>query len=420
MTRALFVLTATVATAALAIAAAREARTPPPSILLVTIDTVRADRLTPYGLADASMPNLERLAREGVVFDQAGTVAPLTLPAHASLMTGLLPPVHGVRDNADAPLAARHTTLAERYAAKGYRTGAFVGSVVLDPERGLAQGFEVYESVDPHAVPRQQRRGDAVVSSALRWLDGAAAQRFFLWTHLYDAHAPYDAPPPYRDAHLDPYVAELLFVDAQIGRLLAALDRLGLAANTYVIVVGDHGEGLGDHGENTHGFGLFESVLHVPLIVRGPGLRPGRVAEVVRLVDIAPTVLSLTGIPSEKVDGAPFVRALRGVRIADAEVYAETMYPARLGRPGVRSLRADRYKLIDDGTVALFDLWRDPFELQNIASDRTAVVSAMRARLEAISPPSTEFTSGPLDLPPGLREQLAALGYVGRSPTSDR
>jgi arylsulfatase A-like enzyme len=202
------------------------------------------------------MPHLERLAREGVVFDQATTVAPLTLPAHTSLFTGLVPPNHGVRDNADVPLASAHTTLAEALRAKGFRTGAFVGSIVLDPARGLKQGFEEYRApIGDGVTPEtRQRRAEAVMNDAIGWLDTITGSRFFLWTHLYDAHRPYDPPEPYRSTYgHNLYVGELAYADSQIGRLLQALEQRRLLDRTVVIVVGDHGESLGAHGERDHG-----------------------------------------------------------------------------------------------------------------------------------------------------------------------
>jgi arylsulfatase A-like enzyme len=293
---------------------------PPIGVVIVTLDTTRADRLTPYGLMDVSMPALERLAAEGVVFDQATTVAPLTLPAHTSLFTGLLPPHHGVADNASIPLDDRHTTLAELLRARGFRTAAFVSSVVLDEDRGLAQGFEEYRGVrvpdtaDPQAVAgpaRRQRRADSVIDEAIAWLDGVSSSPFFLWAHLYDAHRPYE--PPEQFASLpDAYIGEIAFASAQIGRLVADLERRGLLDRTIVIVTADHGESLGDHGERDHGIFVYESVMRVPLIIRSLGIAPRRVGAVVRLTDVMPTVLDLADIPRPAGDGVSLVDLLRG------------------------------------------------------------------------------------------------------------
>ncbi len=396
-------------------AASRPAASRPASnVLLVTLDTARADRLSPYGFMDVRMPHLERLAREGVLFEQAFSVAPLTLPAHTSLFTGLLPPSHGVRDNADQPLAAAHTTLAERLQARGFRTGAFVGSVVLQSDRGLSQGFDTYRDVRAQAgVSVRQRPGNLVVDEAIEWLEGAAGSPFLLWAHLYDAHAPYEPPAPFRAAHVDPYVGELLFADAQLGRLLDALDRLHLADRTIVVVAGDHGEGLGEHGEETHGLLLYDSVLRVPLIVRAPAIRPRRVADVVSLVDVAPTVLELLGIDAPRADGTSLAGSLNGRRI-DVEAYAESLYPARLGLAPVHTLRDGRFKLIDGPRPELFDLQTDPFEEHNVIGASAKIAGAMRARLDAIAGPGSRRAKTEMrtPVPPEVRERLAALGYV--------
>jgi arylsulfatase A-like enzyme len=374
---------------------------------------------------DASMPALERLAREGVVFDQATSVAPLTLPTHCSLFTGLLPPSHGVRDNADRPLSPERTTIAEILRANGYRTAAIVGSDVLHPDRGLAQGFDVYRtaaSVAGAAAHPHQRRGDDVMKEAGQWLDGAGRSPFFLWVHLYDPHRPYDPPEPFRSRYADPYIGEIAFADAQIGRLLEALDAQGLSDRTIVIVAGDHGESLGEHGERDHGVFVYESVLRVPLIVRAPGLRPARLPSVVRLTDVFPTVLDLLGLPSTPTDG----QSLRGQMIGrerphDLEAYSESLYPQRLGWSPLRAIRDGRFKLIDAPRRELYDLERDPFEEHNLYSQRKAIGDVMARRIEALSGSLTSVLASRRETaPPEVRERLGALGYVGQGPTGQR
>jgi arylsulfatase A-like enzyme len=392
----------------------------PLGLVVITLDTTRADRLSPYGFMNISMPHLERLAREGVVFDRASSVAPLTLPAHTSLFTGLLPPRHGVRDNADAPLAETQTTLAEVLAARGFRTGAFVGSVVLAPERGLRQGFEEYGGVlerDSPGVESSQRRADEVVDDAIPWVDTVAGSPFFLWTHFYDAHRPYDPPQPYRSIHAhNPYVGEIAFADAQIGRLIDALERLDLLERTVVVVTADHGESLGAHGERDHGIFVYEDVLHVPLIVREPGRRAGRVGEVVRLIDVMPTLLDLLDVPAPATDGVSLAALMQGRRRdLDLEAYAESLYPERLGWSALRALRSGRFKLIDAPRPELFDLDRDPFEERNVHDERPDVARAMTARLHVLAAdrggsPSRAAAPGPTR---ELRARLAALGYLG-------
>ena len=396
---------------------------PPTGLVVITLDTTRADRLPAYGFMDASMPHLDRLAREGVVFDQATSVAPLTLPAHCSLFTGLLPPAHGVRDNAAPALATAHTTLAEILQARRFRTGAFVGSVVLDADRGLAQGFEQYRGVTPDEPPhrreRGQRRADDVITDAIRWLDGIGEVPFFLWAHLYDAHRPYDPPEPFRSMYYDPYVGEIAFADSQIGRLLDALDQRRLLDRTIVVVAGDHGESLGDHGERDHGIFVYESVLHVPLIVRAPNVSPRRVDDLVRLVDVMPTVLDLFELPQPRTDGASLVDLMRGrTSHLDLEAYSETLYPQRFGRSPLRALRAGRFKLIDAPRPELYDLERDPFEQRSIYQERRDLASMLERRLVAIER-GASVESALRDAPApsaDVRQRLASLGYIGSPP----
>lgn len=400
------------------------------NLLIVTLDTTRADRLSVYGFMDATMPALERLAREGVVFDQATTVAPLTLPAHCSLFTGLLPPRHGVRDNADPALSPQATTLAETLQARGYRTGAFVGSVVLDAGRGLAQGFDVYHGVEPglshgQRLTARQRPAGAVVTDAVQWIDTVGDAPFFAWVHLYDPHRPYDPPEPFRSRYADGYTAELAYVDAEIGRLVAALERRGSIADTVIVVVGDHGESLGDHGERDHGIFVYESVLRVPLIVRAPRIGAARVPDVVRLVDVMPTVVDLLGMPNASTDGSSLAGLMRGgTERVEREAYAESRYPARFGWSPVRALRAGRYKVIDAPKPELYDLDRDPFEERNLYATRPELARVMIRAVEHFDRTDDDTTSG--DAPdPQLVQRLAALGYVGatvdaRSAESDR
>ncbi|HSC28373.1 MAG TPA: sulfatase [Vicinamibacterales bacterium] len=389
--------------------------------MIVSLDTTRADRLPAYGYMDVSMPHLDRLAREGVVFDQATSVAPLTLPAHASLFTGLYPPGHGVRDNADPALAEEHATLAETLRERGFRTAAFVGSVVVNPERGLAQGFDEYRGVATdkqagHGPERMQRRADAVVTDALEWLGHQPASPFFLWVHLYDPHRPYDPPEPYRSSVADPYVGEIAFADSQIGRLLDALERRRLYDRTVVVVVGDHGESLGDHGERDHGIFVYESVMRVPFIVRAPGLAPRRVGAVVRLVDVMPTVLDLVGLQAPDLDGVSLVDLMKGSRRSDLEAYSESLYPRRFGWSPLLALRDGRFKLISAPRPELYDLERDPFEERNIYGERRELAEAMTTRLADIARERSTGTGTPA-VPPDVQARLAALGYVGSVPT---
>jgi arylsulfatase A-like enzyme len=385
-------------------------------VVIITLDTTRADRLAAYGFMSGSTPAIDRLARSGVVFEQAMTTAPLTLPAHTSLFTGLLPPRHGVRDNADLPLDASHVTLAELLRARGVQTGAFVGSAVLDADRGLSEGFDEYNTGGDGSDRTLQRSAETVMNEAIRWLEGRGGSPFFLWTHLYDPHRPYEAPEPYRSAAADAYTAEISFVDAQIGRLLNTLERRGILDDTLIIVVADHGESLGEHGERDHGIFVYDSVMRVPLIIRAPRTVPGRIGGLVRITDLMPTVLDLFGVPPPSIDGVSLAGVLaRRQQLPELEAYAESLYPRHFGWSPLRSLRAGRYKFIEAPKAELYDLEQDPFEERSILHDRPSVAAVMRTRLARIAAvadaPAGRRRSDTAD--PGVAERLASLGYIG-------
>jgi choline-sulfatase len=394
---------------------------PPTAVVVVTLDTTRADRLSPYGFMDIVMPGLERLAREGVQFDQAMTASPLTLPSHCTLFTGLLPPRHDVRDNADSPLAPAVTTMAEILDARGYRTAAFVSSAVLDPDRGLSQGFDVYRAAssgEDARANRRERRGDEVMTEAIEWLGGVGRSPFFLWVHLYDPHRPYDPPEPFRSRHTDPYIGELAFIDSQIDRLLTALDGLKLRDRSVVVVAGDHGESLGDHGERDHGIFVYQSVLRVPLIVRVPDVAPRRIRSVVRLVDVLPTVLEVLNVPGQRGDGVSLLDMMRGRQApVDLEAYAESLYPRRFGWSPLRAIRDGRFKFIDAPRPELYDLETDPFEERNVYEKWRRLAHVMGRRIDALDDSNALRTAGGSEPPESLRQRLAALGYVGTGET---
>jgi choline-sulfatase len=396
---------------AVIVAGARLASPTParPHVLIVTLDTTRADRLSVYGSSSIATPSLERLARDGVVFENASSVAPLTLTSHVSLFTGLYPPHHGVRDNADPPLAASHPTLAEIVHARGWRTAAFVSSVVLGRDRGLARGFDVY---DDGGASQQRRAGNDVVDRALAWLDSSAAAPdtpFLLWVHLYDAHAPQSPPAAFgRRYGGDPYAGGVAFADMQVGRLVDALERRHLLDATTIVVAGDHGESLGDHGEAEHGIFLYDSVLHVPLIVRVPAVAPGRITIPVSLVDVMPTLMDVLHVPAGRGDGISLLAALRGdASPSDRLVYAESMYPRHFGWSPLRSVRDARFKYIDAPRPELYDLVTDPFEQHDLAASHPGQAAAMRNGLMAAG----DGVDGPA-ASPELRERIAALGYA--------
>jgi choline-sulfatase len=393
--------------------AASSAHPPRPSnLVIITLDTTRADRLPAYGFASVRTPAIDRLARTGVVFEDAESVAPLTLTAHTSLFTGLYPPHHGVRDNVDAPLGAAHATLAGILHARGFRTGAFVGSMVLAADRGLARGFDVYDDGGTQGGPGPRRRSATeVVDDAQRWIDGLDGEPFFLWVHLYDVHAPQAPPLEFRRAYGDGYEGAIVYMDSQIARLLETLERKGALATSAIVVAGDHGESLGEHGEREHGIFLYEGALHVPLVIRAPGVAPRHVSGITSLVDVLPTLLNLLGIESSPaIDGRSLVPALRGMPLRDRPIYAESMYATRFGWSPLRMLRDRELKYIDAPRPELYDLDADPSEQCDLSAARPAVLAHMRAELAAIGV-TTEAVGAPAA---GADRQrtLASLGYV--------
>jgi arylsulfatase A-like enzyme/Tfp pilus assembly protein PilF len=399
---------------------------PPANLLLVSIDTLRPDHLGCYGYPSARTPVLDGLAARGLRFTQATTVVPLTLPAHASLLTGTFPAHHGVRDNGGFYLGEEQTTLAETLRAKGYRTGGFVGAFVLDSRWGIAQGFDRffddfdlsrYEGVGMDAV---QRRGDEVVAKALGWLAEDRERPFLAWVHLYDPHTPYDPPEPYR-ARFPPtpagaYDGEIAWSDALVGRLLEALREDGRLAQTVVVVVGDHGESLGEHEEPTHGFFVYDATVQIPLIVAGPGVPARTVTEQVRIVDVMPTALELLGARAPKsVQGMSLLPLARGEPLS-LVAYTESWHPRyHYGWSELRAVRDGRFKLIEAPRRELYDLARDPGEGQDLAGQEAAQADALqRALTEGFARlQSGRAVAGPVAVDPETEERLQALGYLG-------
>jgi len=405
------------------------------NLLIVTLDTTRADRLGAYGWPQSVTPALDRLASEGVLFEHAVTSAPLTLPAHASLFTSKYPPAHAVRDNGGFFLDERETTLAERMKARGLKTGGFVGAYVLDRRWGISQGFDTYfddfdltKFVAP-SLGDVERPANQVADRALAWLESVKKDRFFGWIHFYDAHSPYAPPEPWRTQFATrPYLGEIAFVDSQIARIREFLERNRLLDRTVIVVIGDHGESLGDHDEATHGFFLYESVLHVPLLVRTPydALRGRRVRDLVRGIDVTPTVIDLLGLPApDHVEGRSVVPLMTGAaRELDLAAYAEAVYPRyHFGWSDLRSLTSGRYKFIEAPRPELYDLEQDPRETRNLYSERQALAERMAAALRAMEGSGASDAKPAADVDPDARARLAALGYVGTfvaTSTNDR
>jgi choline-sulfatase len=405
------------------------------NVVVITLDTTRADRIGAYGWAPSPTPNLDRLASEGTLFEHAAAPAPLTLPVHSSLFTAKYPPQHGVRDNGGFFLGEGETTMAERLKAAGAATGGFVGAYVLDRKWGIAQGFDRYvddfdlSKFDTPSLGEVERPANEVADRALEWLATVKGSRFFAWLHFYDPHSPYAPPPEYRARFASqPYVGEIAFVDAQIGRVRAFLEAEQLLDKTIVVVIGDHGESLGDHGESTHGFFVYQSVLRVPLVIRAPydALRGRRVADLVRTIDVMPTVFDLLDLPMpEQVEGQSVVPLMTGaVREMGLAAYAEAVYPRyHYGWSDLRSLTSERFKFIEAPRPELYDLVQDPAETRNLYDERRPLAERMAAVLAAAESKGAADVKPAADVDPDTRARLAALGYVGTfvaSPAGDR
>jgi len=392
------------------------------NLLVVTLDTTRADRLGVYGNTAIETPVVDGLAHEGVLFADAVTPVPATLPAHSSLMTGLYPPRHGVRANGTFRLEPAQLTLAEILEEHGYRNAAAVSAYVLDSSYGLDQGFETYlddlSRGIQHAPQTFRERPAELANEAVSgWLAEHADEPFFLWMHYFDAHAPYLAPEPFRSRYRqDPYAGEIAYADHQLGRLLAELERHGVRERTLVVVTADHGEGLGEHGEFTHSLLLHDATLRVPLVLHAPGaLPPGRVIErQASLVDVLPTVLDLLGIeaPAE-LDGHSFLGELGP---APRPTYVETLATQTLhGWAPLFGVRREDWKYVLAPRPELYDLEVDPAELANLAPEHPELVEELQRELDELAGQDRaregEVVAGaPLD--DVSREALAALGYV--------
>lgn len=401
-----------------------------PDVFLITIDTLRADHVECYGDTTIRTPALNRLCHDGVRFSRAFTPSPITNTSHASILTGLNPSRHGVTDFG-VPLATSHRTLAELLQTKGYHTAAFIGAVILDSTGlapGLDRGFDFYDNFPP-SVPsasrwgRVERRGGDVVRRAQRWLATHPAGPHFVWVHLYDPHDPYEPPPPFDAQYRGrPYDGEIAYADSALGQFLGFLDRNGWYRNALIIVVGDHGEGLGEHQEETHGIFLYDSTLHVPLIVKLPGNQSAgeELGNQVRTTDILPTVLDAVGFPaSAEFDGARLQPLWKGRKEAERLAPGETDYPLRFGWAPLRSMRAEGYKFIEAPRPEFYDLRADAGETRNLYEPWNAEVQKLREQLAEVrsrAPQSQPPAAGAVN--PQTIQELKALGYLGTEPGS--
>lgn len=407
--------------------------TPPPNVLLISVDTLRQDHLGCYGYRIVRTPNIDRLSEEGFTFDDASASVPLTLPSHTSALTGLYPISHGVRDNSKFRLALEFETLAEILRQNGYHTGGFVGSFVLDSRYGMDQGFDFYDDdmtggSQASAFMFPERTADAVTESAIEWLKQARSP-FFAFVHYYDPHMPYEPPSRYAASCPDrPYDGEIEFSDAEIGRLLAYLEAGGLIENTIIIFMSDHGEGLGDHNEEAHGILVYESTLRVPLIIKlaetldisGKAETPVRIPDSVELVDIFPTVLDLVGIDAGGgVDGRSLVPLMAGGSLPPEVGYFESLYPYFAYRwSQLKGVRLSKWKYILAPTEELYDVSVDPGEFRNLVDAEPGTAAQMRialARMLEREKPPGEASA--VNMSPEEVRKLRALGYVAGGAT---
>jgi arylsulfatase A-like enzyme/predicted Zn-dependent protease len=402
-----------------------------PNVLLITMDTTRADHLPPYGYSAVETPNLNELGAKGVVFEQCATASPLTLPAHSSILTGFYPPYHGVRVNGNNALRDELTTLAEVFSASGYQTAAFIAAFVLDGRWGLKQGFNYYDDQFDLKKYKQldlgqvQRRGDEVVDSALTWLTENQSQPFFAWVHLYDPHLPYEPPEPYfsRYRYSPPvslYDGEIAFMDEQIGRLYKWLKDNNLEKETIIVLVGDHGEGLGDHGELAHGYFIYDFAVHVPLIISTPdkSLQNRRVPLEVSTVDIFPTIVEMSGLKARASQGRSLLSMMSGRKEKEIPAYCESMSPSlHYGWSPLLGLRTSQFKFIDAPRPELYDLKSDPEEGRDVQNKFPEAGLNFKRQLDSLLEKISQGAPEPqaANLDAETVQRLAALGYIGAS-----
>lgn len=394
------------------------------NLLLVTIDTVRADHLPLYGYEKVETPALDALASSSFIFENAICHAPMTLPSHASLLTGKLPIAHGIHDNSGYFLDQKDTTLAEMLKPAGYATAAFVSAFVLDSRWGLNQGFDYYfddfnltehEGMNPRDV---QRQASDTEREASKWLEANAARKWFCWVHFYDPHDPYTPPEPYRSryaGHL--YDGEIAYADAMLGKLIQKLETVGALDRTIVIVTSDHGEGLGDHSEPTHAMFLYRTTLHVPLIIRIPGCKGSRVRDLVQHIDVIPTILSLLGVQqAADLHGGSLLDLMNKHENKKRTVFSESRYAEiHYGWSPLFSVTADPYHYIDAPSPELYNWQDDPGEKKNLVLQEPSVAKVLRADLQQVLSQSGQKQAGPQKMDAETEEKLRALGYLSGS-----
>ena len=414
------------------LAATPPVRRPRPNVILITIDTVRADHVGCYGATDVKTPTLDALARDGIVFERAISQVPLTWPSHAAILTGTYPFQNGVQDFTGQPLDERFRSVVQVFKQQGYATGAVVSAFVLDRSWGLARGFDFYDDAFSAETFRQKdiglvdRKAGESVTRALAWLQKTPSRPFFFWLHLYDPHSPYDPPEPFRSQYkAHPYDGEIAYADHELGRLISWLKQNQLYDRTAIVLLSDHGESLGDHGEKEHGYFVYNSTVHIPLIVKPPvgsGFKPSRVARPVETVAVAPTLTRLAGMQEDIQKQFPSPGLLMDGTEIEGAAYSESFYSfSSFGWSPLHALQTARYHYIEAPTAELYDVIADPLEKNNLAPHQAATVAVLEDKLQSLlrqNPfkPGGSATSG---LSPDALEKLRALGYVAyRSPVS--
>src|SRR3984893_2844162 len=418
---------------------------PRPNVILITIDTLRADHVACYGSRAVKTPTLDGLANDGVVFERAISQVPLTWPSHAVILTGTYPFQNGVQDFTGQPLAQQFRTVSQAFQKSGYATGAVVSAFVLDRSWGLARGFDFYddafsaETFEKKDAGLVDSRAGESVAHAIAWLKKTPRRPFFLWLHLYDPHSPYDPPEPYRSeyrSHL--YDGEIAYADHELGNLMSWLKQNHLYDSSLIVALSDHGESLGEHGEDEHGFFVYDATVHVPLIVKPPagsGIAAGRHGEPVETAAVSPTLLQLAGVkdPGNKIYVQFQSHALLGTMLGTKSganqagikaanqtpkdpAYSETFYPfSSFGWSPLHALESERFHFIEAPRPELYDLESDPGETRNIASDQPATVAVLREKLQALLAhnPFTRQDAGAGNLSADAQEKLRALGHFG-------
>ena len=394
-------------------------------IVLVSIDTCRADYLSCYGYRRQTTPNIDKFAEESILFTNVISPVPLTLPAHSSMLTGSIPPYHGIHDNFDYRLDESNVTLAEILKEAGFTTGAIISAFVLDSLFGLDQGFDTYndEFEEEHmALNISERKGDEASRFALQWLDQHKDEKFFLFLHYYDPHSGYEPPEPFASQFSDsPYAGEIAYTDDCIGVVIKKLKELGLYDSSLIIITGDHGEMLGEHGESTHMYFIYQSAIKVPLIFKLPGRGKGeRIDEPVGIIDIVPTICSALGIaiPSGVQGKALFGQSRAG---KDRYIYCESLYATKYGGNSLLGVVTDEFKYIQTTRPELYDLVKDPREMNNLVKKQPQRARILQDRLKQILEQSVrkDDSESKLELDEQARKRLESLGYVGGGVTED-